>query len=472
MKKPVYFFVLLFFSCFLYSNLLAQEKKNLKNTSKIAFAEKIYLQLNSTVFISDQTIWFKAIVTNVNHQPTSVSNILRVDLINFDQKIIASKLLKIENGTANSFFELQELAPLNPGKYMIRGYTKWNNNFKGADDNNQFIYRQYIDIFKPRVIKTNEEPIREVLIAENADKQLTLSAKLFPRTINPKFNGKLNVNLLIDGKKQTIKASKNNDKEKSYSFKYLLPKNTIKAKIEMQLDSVRIKNFDFKSFNSFSKTIAIDKDFIDLQFFPEGGKLVNGLTSVIGFKALDYKNEGLPVEGVIKDNKGKIITQFKSNQLGMGFFEFNADEKNSCHAVISLDNNVKYKFVLPKVHEKGYVLTAKQNKKDFTIAIKSNDNNTDSLFIKALAKGITYSNTKAICKNGKVKVIFNKNLFPEGIVTFTVFNQLKQPICERLLFNYKEDSNRLAISTKTDKKRYRQRDKISFDIHLKKIMIV
>jgi hypothetical protein len=465
MKKQVINCVSLLLFYFINTNVFAQQKSNENNTTKIAFSEKIYLQLNSNVFTSDQTVWFKAIVTNVNHNPTSLSNVLHVDLINFDERIVASKLLKIENGAADSFFELQELAPLSSGRYMIRAYTKWNTNFK--ENKNDFISKKYITIYKPREIRKNEEPIRDLVISEKEDKQLELSARIFPRIINPKFKGNLNVSLNIDGKKQSIKASKNNDKDKSYTINYPLPKNAVKAKIDVQLDSIRIKNFDFKTFNSFSKTIAVDKNFIDLQFFPEGGKLVDGLTSIVGFKALDYKNEGLPVHGFIKDKNGKVITQFKSNELGMGFFELKTTLNEIFHAQILLDDNIQYRFNLPKVHKKGYVLTAKQDKNFFKIDIKSSFSFKDSLSIKAQAKGITYANTKLQCKKGKISMAYNKKLFPEGIVTFTVFNQLNQPICERLIFNYKENNNRLKISSKTDKRRYLQRDKIVFDINIK-----
>ena len=458
MKKSGNSFVIIIFFFLLNTTLLAQTKTNLDNISKIAYAEKVYLQLNSTVFTNDQTVWYKAIVTNVNQQPTSLSNILYVDLVNFDEKIIASKILKIEEGFADSFFDLEEIRPLPEGKYMVRAYTKWNTNFK-----ENFISKQYIDIFKTR--KTNEEPIKNVVISEKANKQLELSAKIFPKLINPKFRGKLKVNLNIDGKKDSLVITKNKDKE--YAFNYLLPKNAVKAKIDVQLDSVRIKNFDFKAFNSFGKTIAIDKNFIELQFFPEGGKLVDGLTSIVGFKALDYKNEGLPVKGVIKDENGFIITEFKSNQLGMGFYQLKVDKSKTYHAVISLSNTLNYKFKLPKIHKKGYVLTAKSTKDFFKLQLRSNFAISDSLFIKAQARGINYFNSKIQSKNGKAKIAFKKNLFPEGIVTFTVFNSLKQPVCERLVFNYKENSNRLKITSKSNQKKYNQREKVTYTIAIK-----
>src|SRR4051794_22968305 len=55
-----------------------------------------------------------------------------------------------------------------------------------------------------------------------------------------------------------------------------------------------------------------------LQFFPEGGNLVNGLQSVIAFKAND--DAGMPVgaKGNIVDSKGTVVTSFASAHDGMG----------------------------------------------------------------------------------------------------------------------------------------------------------
>ncbi len=81
-----------------------------------------------------------------------------------------------------------------------------------------------------------------------------------------------------------------------------------------------------KNLLSFTKTVALNEDHLDLQFFPESGELVNGLKSTVGFKAVDYNGKGIRVEGDIINGKGEVITSFKSNQLGMGSFILNQCE--------------------------------------------------------------------------------------------------------------------------------------------------
>ena len=56
-----------------------------------------------------------------------------------------------------------------------------------------------------------------------------------------------------------------------------------------------------------------------LQFFPEGGDLVNGIPSKVAFKATDYREMPVPVEGVLEEN-GRVVARLESMQDSMGSF--------------------------------------------------------------------------------------------------------------------------------------------------------
>jgi hypothetical protein len=64
------------------------------------------------------------------------------------------------------------------------------------------------------------------------------------------------------------------------------------------------------------------KNKIDLSFFPEGGSLVDNVSSVVAFKAVDAMGKGCDVSGEIYASTGELITTFKSAHLGMGSFYF------------------------------------------------------------------------------------------------------------------------------------------------------
>jgi len=78
---------------FTFTSLLSVAQQN-EVVSNAAVAEKIYLQLDSKIYTTDKTIWFKAIVTNAAaHIPTKLSGVLYVDLIGPQEKSLKRRSL-------------------------------------------------------------------------------------------------------------------------------------------------------------------------------------------------------------------------------------------------------------------------------------------------------------------------------------------------------------------------------------------
>ena len=164
MEKKYLFLVLILLYSFTTYQVQSQDKQDKEfdiTPTRQSYAEKIYIQLNNTIFSTDETIWFKAIVTNTNHEPTQLSGILYVEFIDFDKRVLDKKLLKLENGIADSFFQLNETLP--SGRYLIRAYTAWNKNF-----NNNFISKQYIDLYTPKKILETDQAIQNIVLTETA----------------------------------------------------------------------------------------------------------------------------------------------------------------------------------------------------------------------------------------------------------------------------------------------------------------
>ena len=64
-----------------------------QNADQEKLVERIYTQTDRPFYFPGETIWFKAIVTNaINHQPTKLSSILYVDLIDFDKISLSANL--------------------------------------------------------------------------------------------------------------------------------------------------------------------------------------------------------------------------------------------------------------------------------------------------------------------------------------------------------------------------------------------
>ncbi|HEX8531280.1 MAG TPA: MG2 domain-containing protein, partial [Cytophagales bacterium] len=91
-------------------------------------AEKIYLQTDKPFYKPGEDIWLRAfVVDGVTHQPSGVSNIVYVELINPKGGVEKQLTLPVAAGEAVGDFSLEEAAP--GGLYKVRAYSKWMKNF-------------------------------------------------------------------------------------------------------------------------------------------------------------------------------------------------------------------------------------------------------------------------------------------------------------------------------------------------------
>ncbi len=417
------------------------QSPNRKINAHASLAEKIYLQLDGTVYTTDKTIWFKAIVTDAtDHTPTTLSGVLNVELIGPDEKIVEKKLIKIDNGIGDGFFELNQVYA--EGLYLIRAYTKWNKNF-GTD----FFFKQYIRVF---ATQSNEgaDPIRNVTLVQMQNNQRRINANFDPLAIDSLHKNKLTLFITLDDKQDTLTIKKN--KDDIYQIDYAVPDES--QFITMQ--------FQTKNILSRPKTIVLNEDYIDLQFFPESGELVHGMQSKVGFKSLDSRGKGKRVAGEIVNGQGELITLFKSNQLGMGDFILSKADSNATYfarLTSQSEEKLSLMFPLPDVAPFGNVLSVKKVGDRIRLIVSSNYLENDPIYIQVSCRGMVYYKIIRNLMEGELMVSLPVDKLPEGIIAFTIFDRPMHPILERLYFNERPES-RIHISLSTDKNTYTQRE--------------
>ena len=221
-----------------------------------------------------------------------------------------------------------------------------------------------------------------------------------------------------------------------------------------------------KNLMSFTKTVALNEDRLDLQFFPESGELVNGLQSKVGFKAVDYNGKGKFVEGEIINDKGEIITLFKSNELGMGSFILTKVDKNTTYSArLKSQSHGKISgiYPLPEVALQGNVLSVIKNGNKILFNASSNYLSNDSIYIRASCRGLVYYDIKGKLQEGILTFSLPDDSLPEGIIAFSMMDNIMNPVAERLYYNEKPES-RVNISVSTDKDIYTQRELTSLII--------
>ena len=436
--------------CFLFFLQNGRSQNPLEREPEIfanaADAEKIYLQLSGTTFNSSETIWFKAIVTDVmNHRPTTKSRVLHVELIDpLDKKIVDRVLLKINTGIANGFFQLH--SSYREGQYIIRAYTEWNKNF-GSD----FITSVPVSIYELRQVYDKPEPIQDIAFVKDLNKNsFSLSSTIALKELDSLHTG--DAILYMNWKGGTDSIVINPDKKSRVDVQHKIP-----------LDA-QIVNYRLQTKNEvFTKSIVLDNEYGSLQFFPEGGSLVEDLQSVVGFKYLDYRGKGVKIKGIIEDGNNNKVAEFESNDLGMGKVNLIPEAGKTYYGVLTTKSGNTMKFELPKAKKFGQVLTLMHKESYSELRIRHKAKSTDSVFIKLFHRGKNLFFLKAKFRDGMFAYRFQHRILPHGVIGLTVYDKDYRPVAERHFFNELKEQS-LKIKVETDRDWYYMRDSVQLSI--------
>jgi TonB-dependent SusC/RagA subfamily outer membrane receptor len=207
------------------------------------------------------------------------------------------------------------------------------------------------------------------------------------------------------------------------------------------------------------------KDSLSVQFFPEGGELVDGLFSRVAFKAIGSDGFSREVSGTIVDKDNNPVTDFRSQHAGMGFFILQPVAGNTYTAVIKLPGGGQQRVLLPAAQQQGYVLSVNQNKDNVFVSIAAAGMPGGEVTLVAQAGNvIKYSGTSDLANGGATSII-PKSRFPGGIVQFTLFSPQFQPVAERLVF-IRNAGDHLNIKVMPDKAGYQTRDKVHLNVEV------
>ncbi len=208
----------------------------------------------------------------------------------------------------------------------------------------------------------------------------------------------------------------------------------------------------------------------DLQFFPEGGVLVSGVKSKIGFKAIGPNGLGLDVKGSIKDNTGNTITTFASVHLGMGSVDIMPEAGKSYKASVTFADGSQNTIDLPALAVDGISLAVDNDSlQKTTVFINVNkpyfEQNRDKDYQLVIYSGGIITSVNCRLDSATLKFDLAKRRLHTGVNTATLFSATGEPLAERLFFVQNYDKLNLAVSS--DKTTFAAREKVNIKINAK-----
>jgi hypothetical protein len=203
----------------------------------------------------------------------------------------------------------------------------------------------------------------------------------------------------------------------------------------------------------------------DIQFFPEGGNLVQDMQSTIAFKATDQDGKGIECTGAVIADDRDTVARFRSFKFGIGSFGFTPVTGHHYSALLIPPGNARtVTKELPQVFKEGYVMSiidADSNR--LIVKVACNISAVSEVYLFAHSRESVKLATAEQIKNGTASFTVNKKLLSDGISHLTIFNASRQPVCERLYF--KAPSRKLNITVNTDQAAYAMRKKVTISLN-------
>lgn len=206
-----------------------------------------------------------------------------------------------------------------------------------------------------------------------------------------------------------------------------------------------------------------------LQFFPEGGDLLQGVESRVAFKATDQRGLPIRVAGDVFDSKGTKITSFSSVHDGMGFFKLTPQGSEQYKVKWKDPAGSTKESSLPAAKSKGIVLEVNNFGKKLQFTIKRTeaiDRSIERVHVVAqMHQQLLYrakaNLTGTIVTSGAIPV----EGLPTGIVQITVFSEDEKPLAERIVMvNQQEHYFITDINAPLKKLEKRQKNVIQIDV--------
>lgn len=195
--------------------------------------------------------------------------------------------------------------------------------------------------------------------------------------------------------------------------------------------------------------------------FPEGGNLVDGLPSTVAFKGTD--NEGQPFDftGVILDEKNDSLVGFTSRGQGLGRFDFTPVQGHNYHALVHpLSGQPDFSVPLPDAYPSGFVMHLDTSADgQLIVTVQTNKAGEDKVYLLVHTRGSLKIAEAQTLQDGRVVFHVDKNKLGDGVSHLTVFNNARQPVCERLYFKYPSDG--ITFSLDADRASYGAREAVN-----------
>ena len=282
---------------------------------------------------------------------------------------------------------------------------------------------------------------------------------------------------VIDKNEKPVLQAKISIEKGTGSGSLYLPVSLTSGNYQLRAYTNWMKNFSPDYFfnknisiiNSLLKPEKLQSDAVsaryDIQFFPEGGQIIENLPGKVAYRATDDQGKGVNFNGTLVDQDNTVLLKFKPLKFGIGSFSFIPEAGKTYRVLIELPGETITREI--PIAKTGYV-------------VQLSDIQNDKLKLSVQASGVPanqkvhlFAHTRQLAKlklsadleMGKAEFLIDKSMLGEGISQLTIFNGSGQAVAERLFF--KKPSSKLLIKASADQQKYAPRKKVTINLDAK-----
>lgn len=198
-----------------------------------------------------------------------------------------------------------------------------------------------------------------------------------------------------------------------------------------------------------ASTKESEKIYID--FFPEGGNLIEGINQRCAFKATNHLGYPINIHTVLQDELGNTVASLKTDHDGMGVFEIEPQSTKTYQVKLTNKKGQPFVFTLPKQQQGFSLSVANSNPNKLFISVnKSEQEKQQKVIVTAHSNGKLFFIDEFNFSEDKTATALSKKNLPSGILQVTLFDTLGNPLAERIAFieNYKLNKPTISSITK------------------------
>lgn len=446
-KMKKIFLLCFIFLCALSSWSQTTINQNLNQFRKIKPTAFLFLHHDKGIYTNNEKIWFSAYLLNAPN-PAGEHKVLNVALINeLTKKVEVSQKFNITDGLSSGFVLLPDSVPT--GNYQIMAYTNVLN-----------VQELPIAQFTSSVKVMNiSQPTftSKITLIDTVVKNGAICALVEVKGLDANRRANIVVNYQIN--EHFSKSIKLDKKQVTIT----IPENLLKHRATLLLNV----NVDGEVQYHTKPLPETAKQNVAVKFYPEGGELVAGLQSRVGWETKTTDGRPLSLKGMLmKNNEAQY--EISTNAYGMGSFTIHPQTGESYSvnlysgAYVPENSNVK--------------LPSASDDKDVTINLLKALVNDSLRFIlssktaKPIQIMLHNDLGDYILLNGKSNEsarIFNISLLalPKGLTTLTILDDTGKPLAERLFFAH-YNQQELTSKIEFEKSNYYKRDSVRIKLKL------